>query len=1233
MRLAHGVSLLALLAALTPQTAAYSAGDHVPEVRTQIIRDYARITFEWPKDTALKASTKGNQLILRFDRQADPDFAQLLPQLSPYVTKATLTEGGSTLVFTLDRKYRVRSFASGSVNGVDLMGIDPAAKERDAKALQGLADADEPHENAPEPESENDDTETDDHRLKAPAAPVANEAPETPTERATPEDGSTRSRGARISTAAPVQGVQVQNSYEQTPQQQEEAAKIRAAYEAKLAAIGKKTLEDEKKPAAPSARELAATTPSAAGAETSGAEQPKEVTAPAAPAAATPETKPAAPAEPAQPASAPAATEPPAAAAASTQTEAQPKAEAATASAPATAAESTAPAPAVQSAPATTSTATAAPAPSPAPTDAEALAQQEKTGQSATASPETARSDALRIFASTVDGNALLRFPWKERVAAAVFQRGTELWIVFSKPTIIDLEGLKDTAADLYPDIKQFTAENATVLRIKTRLNGGASVARKDSEFEWQVQITNAQQSPKTLLRMDINTEPPLPPHVFLPVSEPSDMLTLQDPDVGDELLVVPSYKAGEGVAPRRRFVDFALLQTATGLVVQKISDDTAITLQRNGLRIGTESGAHLTPGLPTLRPASEDPAEVSAMLAPPPEQQTETTPAEQARQEEKPKAKEPVARNRASGDVLFPYSDWRALTDVPFVDQVQALNTAIAQKGISQEATELRLRLAQLYLSENMAAEALGVLQDIRRRAPEFFIEKRLSALTGGAHFLMHRFQDASQDFSVQELQGSEEVDLWREALAMLLGNPDASIDYLEYNEAFIAKYPPQMRQQLGIIAADSAVAKADYNTALLVLDALKQGKLLDGIDDYAAYLLAKVSVENGKVEEGLTAWGALAQDYTNPLVRARAEYAHANKELELGRITPQQATNRLEKVRLSWRGDDLELAVSAQLGDLYADQNDWRSAMHVWRVLAQSYPNTAAAVEAQNRMKTAFLELFDKGLVATLPPLDQLALYYEYRELAPQGETGERIINTLVDRMVALDLLDQATGVLEQRVRYLLEREDRSRTGMRLARLYLLNHKPEKALQALARSVYGDNPEDVRTERDRISARAFAELGRMEDALVILKDDKTAEAEDIRLNVHWKRKDWPNVIASIEGSLRGRTDTTAPVTLAESEKLVQLAIAYATENDMSQLQYLRDYFTPLMAGNPREPLFAFITRPDIPVTPKTVEQAIAQLEYTRDFLKNYNTRNLSDQIAAATPSVAGGMPAKAQN
>ena len=106
----------------------------------------------------------------------------------------------------------------------------------------------------------------------------------------------------------------------------------------------------------------------------------------------------------------------------------------------------------------------------------------------------------------------------------------------------------------------------------------------------------------------------------------------------------------------------------------------------------------------------------------------------------------------------------------------------------------------------------------------------------------------------------------------------------------------------------------------------------------------------------------------------------------------------------------------------------------------------------------------------------------------------------------------------------------------------------------------------------------------------------------------MYWKEKDWPRVTTSVEAMLKARKDVTAPITVDESEYLLRLALAYVFQNNTVQLQYLHDYFGPLMAKNPDKPVFDFITTSDITPTPANFDDVMSRLSETRSFIENYH-------------------------
>ncbi len=1042
----------ALVAPGLPVAAPSAQVSNVPVVHGSMMRDHARITFEWPVPVFFTVKANGKQVSITFDRKARPDFKQLLQQLSPYVISAERKPDGKTVVLTLNKAYRIRTFVSDTINGIDLLKVDgkPAAKPKDAMVAEA--------------------------KRFAALAPAAGEPVEAKQE--------------TLSVGTP--------PAEPAPEKPAEPA------EATVPQVVTPPLEKSLAPAIPVAPAEAAV------------EKPVE--------------KPAV-----TPAPAPAKAEAPA----------EPK---------------------ITLPPATAEVG-----------DGQAIGapQQEATVD---------KSGKLRVNLSAGNDNAVLRFPFAERTAMAVFARSHTLWIVFNRPLPVDLVDFEPMPRTVIGKPEVVASKTHTILRMQMEDTVFISTAKEEESYDWAVLLTPQKRPLANALVAAVNTDPPVPPHVFIPSLEIADPVIITDPLIGDEMVVTPLFNVGEGIAQTREFVEFSLLATAQGVAVNKKSDDVSVVQLRNGLRISLPNGATLTPGLPKAELETQAGASQSIVT-------------------------------------LFPHEQWKAEDPKKMSAQVSDLFQRIVGAETSQESNEARLRMAQLYLSEGMAVEALAYIDGINRTNPSFYRSNKVSAMRGAANFLMYRFPDAARDFAAAELNNNKEIDYWRSMLSDLLGSADQIYDYLALNQDYISKYPPVLRQRLAIVSADRSIAAKEYNTALKIFDTMESGNQLDPIHAYINFLLAKISLETGQEKEALEMWDKLAEDYDHPFVRSRAEFSRTVWNMNKGNITKEQAIENFERLRLAWHGDSLELNIATLLGDLYVEQKDYINAMRIWHGIVTGFPNTSYAQEMSRRMQEAFITLFNSD--SNLSTMDALAIYNDYRNYAPPGIAGDEIVSRLADKLVSLDLLEQAIVLLDRQMRSQAEKEHRSEIGAKLASIYLMNHQPAKALQALQDSVYGENSLLLRLQRNRITAEAMVVQGQSDKALETLGQDTSPEAERIRISVYWAEKDWAKLTASIEALLKEREDVAAPITIDESEYLLKLALAYIFQDDTVQLQYLHDYFDPLMVNNPNKSVFNFITSGDIRLTTTNFDDLLKYFADTKTFITTYQAEIKSagiEPVPAAT-------------
>src|SRR5262249_24809758 len=151
------------------------------------------------------------------------------------------------------------------------------------------------------------------------------------------------------------------------------------------------------------------------------------------------------------------------------------------------------------------------------------------------------------------------------------------------------------------------------------------------------------------------------------------------------------------------------------------------------------------------------------------------------------------------------------------------------------------------------------------------------------------------------------------------------------------------------------------------------------------------------------------------------------------------------------TWRGDDLDVRALEMMARLYSDVGRYGEALAAVRTANRLDPNSDLSRRGQDMASALFSDIFLDHKGDKLSPIDALGLFYEYRELTPIGRRGDEMIRRLADRLVAVDLLDQASELLQYQVDHRLEGAARAQVAARLAMIYLMNRKPDRALAAL--------------------------------------------------------------------------------------------------------------------------------------------------------------------------------------
>jgi hypothetical protein len=355
---------------------------------------------------------------------------------------------------------------------------------------------------------------------------------------------------------------------------------------------------------------------------------------------------------------------------------------------------------------------------------------------------------------------------------------------------------------------------------------------------------------------------------------------------------------------------------------------------------------------------------------------------------------------------------------------------------------------------------------------------------------------------------------------------------------------------------------------------------------------------VENGGVER----------------LAAQAIYYQASAALNAGAISPAQAIDILERLRFRWRGDGLEMMTLRKLASLYFAGHQWREGLRTLRVATKNFEGNDAARAAQDDMRAAFVNLYLKGGADKLQPVEALALFWDNQDLTPIGADGDEMIRRMADRLVSVDLLGPAAQLLAYQIDKRLDTGlAKASVATRLAAVYLMDHKPEAAVETLHNSQVSGIPDDIGHQRLLLEARAFAALKQWDNAIDLIDVDNAPDTRQLRADIYWESGNWEVAGQKLEELLDTSWSDPAPLNDNQRAQVLRMAVAYSLANDEAGIDRLRDRFAGKMAGTPDANAFAVLSQSiDLHgIAFRDAAARIASVDTLESFMKDFNRRH----------------------
>jgi tetratricopeptide (TPR) repeat protein len=732
---------------------------------------------------------------------------------------------------------------------------------------------------------------------------------------------------------------------------------------------------------------------------------------------------------------------------------------------------------------------------------------------------------------SRAGGQVQLSFDWAAPAGAAVFRRGEAVWVVFDAPARLDIGRLPSSTAQ-YRNIQVFKGPDYAALRIVTPqaepfYAGGVGA-------NWTIALGAGIQDSPDLVRV-ARDDVASPATLTANVAGATKVLWVADPAVGDRLAVATALAPSKGLPSRRDYVEMALLQSATGLAVESYSGDLQVTADGDIVRIGRPKGLLLSSA------ASGQPGD--GMVGAP---QAMAMPA------------------------LIDPEHWAKTGSGGFLARYNALLGAIpaASDGAGKgDDTAARMALARFLVGSDLSYEAIGVLNAAGRAHQTLMGDAEFRGLRGVAKVLARRYAEAETDFASPVLADDPSAALWRGYVAAKTGQwVDANARFVDGARA-LNMFPAVWQARFLGAQAEASVGGGAPDTAIgLVNQALKLPNI--SVEDQLELRLTLAKAFEAKGDSrALPVFQAIARSGIDRLASPATLHA-IQLRLARNQIGADVAAKGLDQLRFRWRGDATELETIRALGQLQIKQGRYREALEVLHSAGNNLPDLPQAIALRNDLNTAFRALFLDGLADGMQPIQAVGLFYDFQDLTPIGADGDQMVRNLVRRLVDVDLLDEAAKLLKYQVDNRLNGVPKAQVATDLAWIYLMDRKPESALDSINNTRTTVLPPALNAERRLATSRALMGLGRYDAALEVIEGDKGRDAEDIRADVAWKQHAWPQAGLMYERALGDRWKTPGTLNTGEEAKLLRAGVAFSLADDDAALGRLRQRYGGFIEG-----------------------------------------------------------------
>jgi tetratricopeptide (TPR) repeat protein len=777
---------------------------------------------------------------------------------------------------------------------------------------------------------------------------------------------------------------------------------------------------------------------------------------------------------------------------------------------------------------------------------------------------------------------------WPAPARAAAFRRGEAIWLLFDASGRIDLTGV-NRAGRRHSNIEVVQGEGVVGLRIAAPPD--VLVSASANENAWSFAL-GARSSAGSAAPLEREVTADGRGRLTARFNRQGTVRWIADPEIGDRIAVALIGGPARGVDTRRATLEAAMLPTAHGAVVEPRADGVTAAFESGVLTVSRGEGLITASPVQSELEASLNAALAADMLA----------------------TDAPLAS--ASGVSLMQVRE-----------RLAELTRRAADEGVRESApVEARMELARYLLQNEFAAEALGALRIAAINQGELVeIDPEYRLMRGAANVMMGRVHAAQPDLAASALMNNPSAALWRGYAAALQQDWTTARRELERGAGGLEEHPPAWRARFQLALANAAIELTDPATAEAAARAAFGQAPDASMRLHARLAEARVATLRGDTARALTMLDEIARTRDEEVaVRAQVEGIRIRRETGIMRAI--DTVEPLEALRFRWRGDSTELAIVGMLGETYSQLGRWREALATMRIAADRFPTDPAARHLRADMSTLFERLFLDGEADQLEPIQAVGLFYEFSDITPVGPNGDRIVRLLAGRLVHVDLLEQAAQLLQHQVDERLDGVSKAQVAADLAAIYLMDHKPDRALVALASSRQPNMPQNLLADRRILEARALLDLGRHDGAAELVERDRSEDAQRVRAEAAWRARDWARAASELR-TLIGMRSSAAPMEAHDRQAVLRTAVALTLAGNEEAVRALYREHAGDLANTAEADAFEVVAsgvHADGAAI-RDVARAVARTDLMERFMQRLRARMTEHAANAPTPAAPG--------